>query len=239
MLRTQTLALIARRLCRIQIERSLSTTSVTPIKFQPATNKFNVSPNITTPSQRWYCSASEEVEEPKKKKKQKKNPPAVEHVGRLDMRVGKIIEVSKAPDAESLYLTRVDVGDEVRSIVAGIANVIPADQLLGRNVIILYNLKTAKLRGHTSEGMIMCAKSGDKTEPLDPPKNATPGDLVYCESYERVPVETPRDKKKLFDSLAADLKTNDNLIACYKDAALYIPDKGNITAESMKNADIR
>lgn len=51
-----------------------------------------------------YCTAEGEKV---KKKKPKKNPPAVEHVGRLDMRVGRIVEVQKAPDADTLYLTKV------------------------------------------------------------------------------------------------------------------------------------
>lgn len=173
-----------------------------------------------------------------KKKKQKKNPPAVEHVGRLDLRVGAIVEVEKAPDADTLYLTKVDIGGEFLSIVAGLAKFIPKDQLLGKNVIILCNLKPSKLRGHLSEGMIMCAKSGDIMELLEPPANARPGDLVYCENYERTPTEGGRDKKRLYDPLAPDMLTNDQLVACYKGSYLYIPDKGNIVTKSLKNATI-
>lgn len=182
-----------------------------------------------------YCTAEGEQV---KKKKPKKNPPAVEHVGRLDMRVGRIVEVQKAPDADTLFLTKIDIGGDIRSIVAGLAKFIPEDNLLNQNVVVLCNIKPSKLRGHLSEGMIMCAKFGDVMEPLTPPSNAEPGDLVYCENFERVPVESPRDKKKLFDPLATDLSTNSDLIACYKTSYLYIPEKGNIVAKSLKNANI-
>lgn len=178
-----------------------------------------------------YCTESG------KKKKQKKNPPAVEHVGRLDLRIGKIVEVNKAPDADTLYLTKVDVGGEFLSIVAGLTKYLTIDELMGKIVVVLYNLKPSKLRGHLSEGMIMCAKNDERMELLEPPANAQPGDLVYCESYDRVPAAA-RDKKKLYDSLAADMVTNDQSIACYKGSHFYLPDKGNVTTKSLKNTPI-
>lgn len=183
------------------------------------------------------CDFCTESTKSSRKKKQKKNPPAVDHVGRLDLRIGKIVEVNKAPDADTLYLTKVDIGGEFLSIVAGLAKFITADELVGKNVVVLCNLKTSKLRGHSSEGMVMCAKIGDTMELLEPPGNAQPGDLVYCESYDRVPT-SDRDKKKLYDSLAPDMLTNDQLIACYKGSYLYLPDKGNIKSKSLKNAPI-
>lgn len=182
---------------------------------------------------REFCS-----DEQPKKKKPKKNPPAVEHVGRLDLRIGTVVEVNIAPDADTLYLTKIDIGGEFLSIVAGLKKFISIDELLGKNVVILCNLKPSKLRGYLSEGMIMCAKSEETMELLEPPANARPGDLVYCESYDRVPVEGGRDKKRLYDPLAPDMNTNDQLIACYKGSYLYIPEKGNIIAKSLKNGKI-
>lgn len=237
MFRHRAVSLITGRIYCAVNQRSLATaTSVLPITFKPHHTVFSLPQHLLKPSTRSYCAVDQQAT---KKKKQKKGKTAVEHVGRLDIRIGKIIDVSKAPEAESLYLTKVDVGDEVRSIVAGLANFIAADDLLGKNVVVLCNLKPAKLRGHVSEGMIFCASGGDRLELLVPPANATPGDVVYCEGYERDPVETPRDKKKLYDPLADDMRTNGNLVACYKEAALYIPDKGNIVAGSFKNAPIQ
>lgn len=184
-----------------------------------------------------YCDAPAEGE--KKKKKPKKNPAAVEHVGRLDLRVGRIVEVKKAADAETLYLTKVDCGEGYnREIVAGIAQYLPAEELKDRLVVVLCNLKASKLRGHLSEGMIMCAKGTDAMEPIIPPEGAKPGDLVHCENYERTPVETPRSRQKLFDPIAEHLKTNEELIACYDGSYLYVPDKGSVVTKSLKNVNI-
>ncbi|XP_031616822.1 aminoacyl tRNA synthase complex-interacting multifunctional protein 1-like [Contarinia nasturtii] len=216
---------IERQLCEFRVVTSSLSTFLKP------------STTITTTTIcRDFCSESSE---PKKKKKQKKNAPAVDHVGRLDLRIGTVLEVNKAPDADTLYLTKVDIGGEYLSIVAGLAKCLTVDELLGQNVVVLCNLKPSKLRGHLSEGMIMCAKSGDTMELLVPPQNAKPGDLVYCENYERTIPEAARDKKKLYDPLAADMLTDDKLVACYKGSYLYLPEKGNIITKSLKNASIQ
>lgn len=172
-------------------------------------------------------------------KKSKKGKPAVEHIGRLDLRVGKIIKIEKAADADTLYLTKVDCGDGTeRSIVAGLAKYIPSESLENKLVVVLCNLKTSKLRGHLSEGMILCATSGSAVEPIDPPESARIGDIVHCENYDRAPVEIPRDKKKLFDPLADDLNTNEQSVVCYKGSYLFIPEKGNVTVKTLKNCSI-
>lgn len=183
-------------------------------------------------------SDAPESDEPKKKK-QKKNPPAVDHVGRLDLRVGRIVNVTKAPDADTLYLTKVDCGEGYkREIVAGLAKFIPAEELTNRLVVVLCNLKATKLRGHLSEGMILCATATDAVEPISPPENAQPGDLVHCESYDRTPVETPRSKQKLFDPIADGLATNDELVVCYNGSYLYVPGKGSVLTKTLKNTRI-
>ncbi|XP_055316921.1 aminoacyl tRNA synthase complex-interacting multifunctional protein 1-like [Sitodiplosis mosellana] len=227
---TRNLVRLAKPSLANQFERQFSQLRVlTPLVS--SLDRF-LKPTTTTTVMRDFCS------EQSKKKKQKKNPPAVEHVGRLDFRIGTIVEVNKAPDADTLYLTKIDIGGEFLSVVAGLAKFLTVDELIGRNVVVLCNLKPSKLRGHLSEGMIMCAKSGDKMEVLEPPANAKPGDLVYCESYERTIPDGGRDKKKLYDPLAPDMATNDQLVACYKGSYLYVPDKGNIVTKSLKNANI-
>lgn len=63
-----------------------------------------------------------------------------------------IVEVNKAPDADTLYLTKIDIGGEYLSVVAGLTKFLTVDELIGRNVVVLCNLKPSKLRGHLSEG---------------------------------------------------------------------------------------
>ncbi|KXZ47587.1 hypothetical protein GPECTOR_34g746 [Gonium pectorale] len=87
-------------------------------------------------------------------------------VSRLDVRVGRIVKAWKHPDADSLYVEEVDVGeDKPRQVVSGLVRFIPAaDQLVGRRVVLLCNLKPAAMRGVQSQAMVLAAtsKEGDK-----------------------------------------------------------------------------
>lgn len=78
---------------------------------------------------------------------------------RLNIRVGKIVEVSKHPDADSLYVEKIDIGEASgpRTIISGLVNYIPIEEMQDRMVVILANLKPANLRGVQSHGMVLCA----------------------------------------------------------------------------------
>lgn len=77
---------------------------------------------------------------------------------RLDIRVGKIVEVSRHPDADALYVEKIDLGEETpRTIVSGLVNFIPIEEMKDRMVVVLCNLKAAKMRGVESQGMVLCA----------------------------------------------------------------------------------
>ncbi|MCC6749692.1 MAG: methionine--tRNA ligase [Deltaproteobacteria bacterium] len=76
---------------------------------------------------------------------------------RLDLRVGKVLEAQRVQGADRLLQLRVDLGSEVRQIVAGIAETYAPEALVGRQVIVVANLKPAKIRGVESRGMILAA----------------------------------------------------------------------------------
>lgn len=78
---------------------------------------------------------------------------------KLDIRVGKIIEVKKHPDADSLYVEKIDLGESSgpRTIVSGLVNYVPLSEMENRMVVVLANLKPANLRGILSHGMVLCA----------------------------------------------------------------------------------
>eukprot|EP00164_Ancoracysta_twista_P001688 GFYU01002212.1.p1 GENE.GFYU01002212.1~~GFYU01002212.1.p1 ORF type:complete len:753 (-),score=306.90 GFYU01002212.1:155-2413(-) len=84
----------------------------------------------------------------------------------LDTRVGKILEVNEHPSAERLFVTKVDLGEEQRQIVAGLREIYTADELVGRTVVAVCNLKAAKLKGVESQGMLLTAQVGEKVELL-------------------------------------------------------------------------
>lgn len=95
------------------------------------------------------------------------------------------------------------------------------------------------MRGITSEAMVMCASSDAGVEVLSPPEGSLPGDLVYCEGYTRQPDGVMNPKKKIFETVAPDLHTNDQLQACYKNTPFVVADKGFCVAKSLKNVPVK
>lgn len=81
-------------------------------------------------------------------------------ISRLDLRIGRIIEVSKHPDADALYVEKMDLGEEKpRTIVSGLVNHYAVNEMQNRLVVVFCNLKPAKMRGILSEGKIMNRKN--------------------------------------------------------------------------------
>jgi methionyl-tRNA synthetase len=95
----------------------------------------------------------------------------------LNLKVGRIVDVCDHPNADSLLLMNVDIGRPVQ-IVAGLKAYYTADELNGRMVVVVSNLKPAKLRGFESQGMLLAAEGGDLVTLLSPPSDAEPGDAV-------------------------------------------------------------
>lgn len=95
------------------------------------------------------------------------------------------------------------------------------------------------MRGVTSEAMVMCASSPDKVEVLIPPNGAVPGDLVECENYPREPEAILNPKKKIFETCAPDLMTNNEKVACYKGSPLIVPGKGKVVAPTLAGVNVK
>lgn len=98
-------------------------------------------------------TAAKEPKEAKPKKvkqpaEKPQNPPTddIIDVGRLDLRIGKIVDVKKHPDADSLYVEQIDCGEaNPRTVVSGLVNHIPIEEMQNRIVMVLCNLKPAKV----------------------------------------------------------------------------------------------
>lgn len=79
-------------------------------------------------------------------------------VSRIDIRVGRIVQIGKHPDADSLYVEQIDVGEATpRTVVSGLVGKIPMEDLDGKLVTVVCNLKPANMRGVQSAGMLMAA----------------------------------------------------------------------------------
>jgi methionyl-tRNA synthetase len=95
----------------------------------------------------------------------------------VDLRVAKIVEIKRHPDAEKLYIETVDLGTETRTIVSGLVPHYKEEELLGRAVVLVANLKPALIRGAESKGMLLAAQEGKIVEVLFV-DHARPGDRV-------------------------------------------------------------
>ncbi len=86
---------------------------------------------------------------------------------KVELRVGEVLTADRIPKTDKLLLLSVDVGEEKpRQILAGIAQYYEPDQLVGRKIAVVANLKPRKLRGYESQGMLLAASVGDEGKPV-------------------------------------------------------------------------
>ncbi len=128
-------------------------------------------------------------------------PPEERFRRTIDLRVARIVKIERHPKADKLYIETLDDGSgKERVIVSGLVPFYKEEELLGRQIILVHNLKPAKLRGVESAGMLLAASTSgpegkELVEVLDAP-HAQPGDRVYLEGFkdeaasEPAPVET-------------------------------------------------
>lgn len=86
----------------------------------------------------------------------------IDEFKRLDIRIGEITAAERVPGTDKLVKLTVDIGDDVRTLVAGIATHYQAADLVGRRIVVLANLQPRKVRGVESRGMLLAATWGDK-----------------------------------------------------------------------------
>ena len=111
----------------------------------------------------------------------KKQPSIVEYddFAKLDLRIAQVLSAEKAENADKLLLLKIDVGEaEPRPLVAGIAAHYKPEDLIGKKIVIIANLKPAKIRGHISQGMLMAAGDGKKVILIEPGQDIKPGSKV-------------------------------------------------------------
>jgi methionyl-tRNA synthetase len=81
----------------------------------------------------------------------------IEQFAQIDLRTAKVLEAERVPGTSRLMKIQVDLGDEKRQLVAGIAEAYEPETLVGRCIIVVANLKPARLRGVDSQGMLLAA----------------------------------------------------------------------------------
>ncbi|KAF8555242.1 nucleic acid-binding protein [Imleria badia] len=192
-------------------------------------------------------NAGEPPKEKKEKKEKKKDTAAAEDGGKkgkgggsggtapaedagepvpsmIDLRVGHIIDVKKHPDADSLYIEQMDLGEETgpRTVVSGLVNYIPIEEMQDKYLVAICNLKPASMRGVKSFAMVLAATSKDGkdggVELIQPPPSSKPGERVYFEGpeYENAqPVSQLNPKKKIFETIQPGFTTLDTREAAW------------------------
>jgi aminoacyl tRNA synthase complex-interacting multifunctional protein 1 len=180
---------------------------------------------------------------PKEKKETAKKPAAeddVHAISKLDIRVGKIVEINVNTESEKLYNERIDIGGgEIRTIASGLQKKVPIESLRDSLVVVLCNLKPRALCGWNSHGMLLCATDDkDNTEPIRPPAGSQPGDAVTIGDFPRLPVPELNPKKSPWDVVKDQLLINEDKVATYDLKHEWKTDKGLITSENFTKAKI-
>jgi phenylalanyl-tRNA synthetase alpha chain len=136
--------------------------------------------------------AAKKEQTQKKKKQQPAAPSGDIDVSKLDIRVGVITKAWMHEEADKLFCEEIDIGEEEgpRKIASGLRAHYNVEDLEGQRVLVLANLKTRKLVGFPSHGMVLCAASedGSKVEFIEPPADAKIGERVMVDGFDGEPV---------------------------------------------------
>ena len=100
----------------------------------------------------------------KEQKSASKEEITIDDFAKVELKVGTVIACEKHPKADKLLVEQVDLGDETRQIVSGIAKFYSPEAMIGQKVVVVTNLKPVKLRGVESQGMILCAAQEDDAD---------------------------------------------------------------------------
>ncbi len=191
----------------------------------------------------------------------------------IDLRVGHILKAIKHPEADSLYVSTIAMGDPagtpdteeyegqvVRTVCSGLNGLVPLEEMQGRKVIVVCNLKPVKMRGVKSCAMVLAASPkpkegetddhGGPVELVNPPPTAKAGEKVYFEGWKGEPEKQLNPKKKVWEMFQPGFTTTDDLEVGF-DAGVVkelgkeglgklVTDGGNIcTVKSLKGAQVR
>ena len=99
---------------------------------------------------------------------------------KMQFQVGEIIECKEVENSKKLLCSQVKIGSEMRQIVSGIKKWYSAEEMVGKKVMVLVNLKPAKLAGVLSEGMLLCAEDADGNVVLMTPEKSVPSGSEIC-----------------------------------------------------------
>ncbi|KAI2625154.1 hypothetical protein GGS21DRAFT_531547 [Xylaria nigripes] len=226
------------------------------------------------------AAAGDSEAKPKKEKKEKapkpQKAPAVTtppspHL--IDLRVGHILKAIKHPEADSLYVSTIAMGDKpgtddteeyegqvCRTVCSGLNGLVPLEEMQGRKVVVVANLKPVKMRGIKSCAMVLAAsprlKEGEAddhkgpVELVTPPADSKAGERVCFEGWRGEPEGVLNPKKKIWETFQPGFTTTDNLEVVFDGNVVEVAGKaeigklttvngGTCTVKSLKGATVR
>ncbi len=119
----------------------------------------------------------EEDQKPPVEKKDEKPVIDITDFGKIQLKVGTVIKSEKHPKADKLLVSQIDIGDETRQIVSGIAAFISPEDFVGKKVVVVTNLKPAMIRGVESQGMILAGEDSKGLEVINVTKLANGSEI--------------------------------------------------------------
>ena len=102
----------------------------------------------------------------------------IEEFKQLELVIAQIKEVEEHPNADRLYVVKIDTGKEIKQLVAGIRASYSKENLIGRRVVVVNNLQPAVIRGVESQGMILAASDENGISVLGPDREVVLGSTV-------------------------------------------------------------
>ncbi|KAJ5227287.1 uncharacterized protein N7469_007293 [Penicillium citrinum] len=189
----------------------------------------------------------------KKEKKEKKEkapkpapaPAAPPSPSLIDLRVGHILRAINHPNADSLFVSTIDCGDApgsdntsldeetgktVRTVCSGLNGLVPLEEMQGRKIVAVCNLKPVTMRGIKSAAMVLAAsprvpEGGDShagpVELVNPPADAPAGERITFQGWgEGQPEKQLNPKKKIWETFQPGFTTNENLEVCFDSSAV-------------------
>lgn len=103
---------------------------------------------------------------------------SIDDFDKVEIKVATIVNASEHPKADKLLKIQVDLGNEERQIVSGIREHYEADEIIGKKVLVVTNLKPVKLRGELSQGMILTAEKDARLTLVSVPNGIENGSIV-------------------------------------------------------------
>lgn len=191
----------------------------------------------------------------------------------IDLRVGHILKAIKHPEADSLYVSTIAMGDKpgtddtteyegqvCRTVCSGLNGLIPLEEMQGRKVVVVANLKPVKMRGIKSCAMVLAAspkiKEGEAddhkgpVELVSPPADAKAGERVFFEGWRGEPEKVLNPKKKVWETFQPGFTTTDALEIAFDAGVvkelgkeglgkLVVESGGVCTVNSLAGAQVR